>query len=122
MVKISLADLCQLLNSACGVASNSTVLCMICNTCKIEVISAEKTGKGHLLSTESIIFQENSTSFTGRKSLKCVSKDESFSPVTAHYSAVHLNFKGIYQNTGSSYKPAILHHNTSIKYVFIPLN
>ena len=38
------------------------------------------------------------------------------------YSAVHLNFIGIYQNTSSSYKPAILQHNTLIKYVFIPLN
>jgi len=85
MVKISLADLCQLMNSAFGVASSSTVLCMICNTCKIEVISVERTRKGHLLSTDSIISQENSTSFTGRRSLNCVSKDESFSPVTAQF-------------------------------------
>jgi len=85
MLKISLADLCQLLNSAFGVASNSTVLCIIHNNCKIEVISVERTGKGHLLSTESIISQENSTSFTGRKSLKYVSTDESFSPVTAQF-------------------------------------
>jgi hypothetical protein len=85
MVKISLADMCQPLNSIFGVASNSTVLCKICNTCKIEVISVERIGKDHLLSTESIIYQANSTSFTGRKSLKSVSTDKSFSPVTAPF-------------------------------------
>lgn len=34
-IKITLADMCQLKNSAFGVASISTVLCIICNTCII---------------------------------------------------------------------------------------
>jgi hypothetical protein len=34
-IKITLADMCQLRNSAFGVASISTVLCIICNTCII---------------------------------------------------------------------------------------
>jgi hypothetical protein len=58
---------------------------MICNTYKIEVISVKRTRKGPLLSTENIISHENSTTFTGRKPLKCVSTDESFSPVNAQF-------------------------------------